>query len=268
MQVFCSFLLRMTHPPQFSPAHPCPSPGSSPLGPKTNLNSKSLSSQFSFPRCLVLKTQNCPFPLDTPTFFPDSSFSLLCQPSSSSTRVTNLPWFLESHQTAPAPVAGTDSATEGRASMCSVLLGPCLSLENVLSGYDHEGVLFIYWLGFAQTANLGTVVMTFYRDSKNIWGWCHHLNLKSMLLNPWGRWDFSGSHNSFLFVCFMAQLMFTMSQFSPSPTLSLEMAKNCSWNLPAEMTQIEADTWPGKLVPKQKSNCKQMKIVLSWEVLV
>lgn len=155
MQVFCSFLLRMTHPPQFSPAHPCPSPGFSPLGPKNNLNSKSLSSQFSFPYCLVLKTRNYLFSLDTPTFFLASSFSLLCQPSSSSTRVTNLPWFLKSHQTAPTPVAGTDSATEGRARMCPVLLGPCLSLENVLSGYDHEGVLFIYWRGFAQTAKFG-----------------------------------------------------------------------------------------------------------------
>lgn len=33
------------------------------------------------------------------------------------------------------------------------------------------------------------------------------------------------------------------------------------------MTQPEVDTWPGKLLPKQKSDCKQMKIVLSWEVL-
>lgn len=34
------------------------------------------------------------------------------------------------------------------------------------------------------------------------------------------------------------------------------------------MTPPEAGTWPGKILSKQKSNSKQMKIVLQWEVLV
>lgn len=42
---------------------------------------------------------------------------------------------------------------------------------------------------------------------------------------------------------------------------------SCSCNLPAEMTQPEADTWPGKVLSKQKSNCNQIKVVLEWEVL-
>lgn len=74
MQIFCSFLLRMTCPPRFSPALPFPSPGSSPLASKISLNSECLSSQLSFPHCLLLKTQNYPFPVDTPTFFPSLQF--------------------------------------------------------------------------------------------------------------------------------------------------------------------------------------------------
>lgn len=46
---------------------------------------------------------------------------------------------------------------------------------------------------------------------------------------------------------------------------------SCSCKLPAEMTQPEADTWPGKVLSKQKSNCKQIKVkikvVLKWEAL-
>lgn len=115
--------------------------------------------------------------------------------------------------------------------------------------------------------NLGTIVMTFYSYSKNIWGWCHHLNLKSMLLNPWGRWDFSGSHNTFFLFVLWHNWCLPCLNYPPLPPYSWKWPKNCSWNLPAEMTQPEVDTWPGKLLPKQKSDCKQMKIVLSWEVL-
>lgn len=80
----------MACPAQFSPVPSFPSPGSSPLGSKINLNSKCLSSQLSFPCSLVLKTQNDPFLLDTPIFFPASSSSPLYHSSGSSTGVTNV----------------------------------------------------------------------------------------------------------------------------------------------------------------------------------
>lgn len=75
--------------------------------------------------------------------------------------------------------------------------------------------------------NLGTIVMTFYRYSKNIWGWCHHLNLKSTAksMGQVGLLRFSQYLCFGFFSHFMVELIFTMSQISHSPTFFLEMAK-------------------------------------------
>lgn len=148
---------------------------------------------------------------------------------------------------------------KGSGRMCSVLLGLChreyckiSSLRMIIWGFCLFTDLVLFRL-----QNLGTIVMTFYRYRKNIWGWCHQLNLKSMLLNPWGRWDFSCSHNTFFFLIYGRIDIYHVSVFALS-----NLILGSGQRIVAEMTQPEADTWPGKLLPKQKSNCKQIKIVL------